>query len=100
MAKTWRAWRIREIFYLRDNIDKPLAELADYLNRSYDSVKSKRIEIGLTKNKSRLFLEEELNYIIENHKSKTLTEIGRSLGRTPSTIYSKINQLKAKEIIQ
>lgn len=71
-----------------------IKELSQLLNRSYESVKNKRKELGLSKKQSNLFYTNSDNqYIIDNYSSLPIKEIAKHLNRTTNAIHLQAQKL-------
>ena len=86
-------WEDNEIDFLKShyNVDMSPSEIADELNRSASSVKSKAFAIGLADNVE--WTTEQIEYLIDNYCYKTNSEIGEKVGKSSQAVSYKAFEL-------
>lgn len=86
-------WNESEIVFLKKhyNNDMTPSEIANALQRSVSSVKSKAFSIGLSNNVE--WSQEEIDYLIDNYCYKTNEEIGKKIGRSGQAVSYKAFEL-------
>ena len=93
-------WNEKEIDFLYNNYkDKSVAEMAEALGRSSNSVYAKMTKLGLKSNGKRKahgrrpFEKWEVDYIKDNHDLMTIDELADAFGRSSTSVRSKLKEL-------
>lgn len=86
-------WKTEEVEFLTNhyNVDMLPSEIAQSLNRSVSSVKSKAFAIGLADNVE--WTQDQIDYLIDNYCYKTNDEIGNKIGRSGRAVSYKAFEL-------
>lgn len=93
-------WNEKEIDFLYNNYkEMSVAEMAEALGRSSNSVYAKMTKLGLKSNGKRKahgrrpFEKWEVDYIKDNHDLMTLEELADAFGRSSTSVRSKLKEL-------
>lgn len=94
-----RPWTSEETALLKDKYDKWfLKTIAEELNRTEHAVRMKAYKLGLIRQGNRKqFLENEIDYIVENYPTMSVVKIAENVGCSEARIYSFARQLDLKK---
>ena len=103
-VKNFKPWTVEELDFIKKNITKSDNELAEELGRTRGSISQKKNDLkeaGLKKNTENAgvkWSEKELKLLVKNLK-KTSGELADLLGRSKSSIETKLHKLRKKGVI-
>lgn len=91
-----RMWSAEDLAWLNENWQLPDTELSEKLGRPVQSIRSKRLALGLTGKdgcRKKDWSKEELDYIREVWGEKTIPEIAKKLGRSINAVKIKSQRM-------
>lgn len=95
-------WTKKEIDFLHCHYRRrSIQEIADYLGRTYDSVKSKARNEKIHKHPRRNYNDRDNRFIVHTMIDPVFTqvEIGRQLHRSPDSIHGRISLMRSRNEI-
>lgn len=91
-----RLWSDEDLAWLNENWQLPDTELSEKLDRPVQSIRSKRLALGLTGKdgcRKKDWSKEELDYIREVWGEKTIPDIAKKLGRSINAVKIKSQRM-------
>lgn len=91
-----RMWSAEDLAWLNENWQLPDTELSERLGRPVQSIRTKRLALGLTGKdgcRKKDWSKEELDYIREVWGQKTIPEIAKKLGRSINAVKIKTTRM-------
>ena len=96
-----RRWSEDDIAYLTENYKSiPMSELVQKLERSEDSIRWQASYCGLTDEKPKTYLPEEVKFIQDNMDTMPIYKIAIQLGRSAKGVKSQITKIKQMENVK
>lgn len=101
MGITKRRWSEDDIAFLTENYKTlSMPELVAKLERSEDSIRWQASYCGLTDEKPRAYLPEEVKFIQENMEKMPIYKIAIQLGRSAKGVKNQITKIKQMENVK
>ena len=90
-----RRWTDKEIAFMKDYYGVlPAKEIAERLDRSYDAIRNKASELGITKDNT--WSDKEIALLKALYGRMPASEIAKILDKTEAAIYHKASRLSLK----
>ena len=86
----------------RFNKNQDISQLALFYNATTGEIRKKLIKLGYIKIRQpiKTFSQDEIDFIIKNHKTLTTTEMGKILNRATSSIFYRVKKLGLKTFVK